>query len=807
MKGKGGKGGRATETVPAAAQAALRQALALHQSGRLEAARPLYRQALAAAPRWGEALHMAGVLELMAGDHAAAARLLGKAAPMLPADAGLQSNLGTALQKLGRAREALACHRRAVELEPSSHINHYNLGNALMEAGKDAEAAECFRRAVALHPDHVRSLNNLGLVLRASGDLAEAEENFRRALTIDPDFAAAHANLGSALAALDRREEALPHLRRAVALAPDQADNHFNLGNALSGDAAEASACFRRAVDLRPGWAAAHLALGRACFSLGSLEEAADHLARAAEHDPAMGAAHTDLGVVLHRLGALPEAVECHRRALRLRWNEGETCFRLAGLLLEVGQRAEAMEMLERALAADPGHAGALSQLYHSRQQICRWDDLAELEGRIRDLAARGTDDFVPFAMIAMGADLPLLQASARAMWRGLPPPASRTRLPAEGRRLRLGYLSADFREHPVAHMIQGLISCHDRRRFEVIGYSIGRDDGGPMRRRLEQRFDRFVDLLHLDDRAAAARIADDGIDILVDLMGHTLDSRPGILAARPALVQVNYFGFPAGMGSACLDYILADRVVIPPEHEQWYDEKVARLPFCFMPFDGERRAAHRPTRSDCGLPEEAFVFCAFHAAYKITPAVFDVWMRLLTALPHAVLWLLTPSDEARANLLREAAARGVEADRLIFAARVPPAEHLARLALADLYLDVTPYNAHTTAAEALGMGLPVLTTLGRIYAARVAASLLGAVGLSELIAGDLAEYEFLARDLARDPARMSALRARLTAVRETSPPFDVERLTRNAEAAFLRMAEIAGAGEGPRSFDLEPAP
>jgi predicted O-linked N-acetylglucosamine transferase (SPINDLY family) len=359
-------------------------------------------------------------------------------------------------------------------------------------------------------------------------------------------------------------------------------------------------------------------------------------------------------------------------------------------------------------------------------------------------------------------------------------------------RRIRVAYVSADFRDHPVSHLLVGVLERHDKQRFETLGVSLRAGDGGEISQRITAAFDRLIDATVLSDQEIAELLRELEVDIAVDLMGFTDGARPGIFAHRAAPVQVNYLGYAGTLGAEYIDYVLADEVVIPPGQERWYAEKVIRLPHCFLPNDDKRAIGPIPSREQAGLPARGMVFCAFTNAYKINPPVFDIWMRLLREVPQSVLWLRGMGAEARTNVLREAAVRGVEAQRLVFAPHVASmAEHLARHQLADLYLDTLPYNAHSTTCDALWAGVPVITCVGRTFASRVAASALTAVGLPELITQDLQEYEHRAVQLAREPERLRELRQRLAAQRQRSPLFDTHTYCQHLEGAYLEMHRL----------------
>jgi protein O-GlcNAc transferase len=354
--------------------------------------------------------------------------------------------------------------------------------------------------------------------------------------------------------------------------------------------------------------------------------------------------------------------------------------------------------------------------------------------------------------------------------------------------------------------VIAGLIEQHDRRRFDVIGYSCGSDDANAIRSRLAGAFDRFVDIRETSDRRAAELIQADAVDILIDLTGYTAYGRTAVLAHRPAPLQASYIGYSGTMGADFIDYIIVDRFLVPPDQQPFFSERLVHLPDCYLCTDDKREVPERtPTRAESGLPEAGFVFCCFNNAFKITPAFFDVWRRLLRAVPGSVLWLLDANPLARANLAREATARGVAPERIVFAPRRPVAEHLARHRLADLFLDTLPYNAHVTTCDALWAGLPVLTCAGHTFAGRVAGSLLHAIGLDELVTPTLDEYEALARRLACEPQLLAQLRARLLQNRQTHALFDTARFTRNIEAAYQQMWETWKAGRPPAAFSVSP--
>jgi predicted O-linked N-acetylglucosamine transferase (SPINDLY family) len=460
---------------------------------------------------------------------------------------------------------------------------------------------------------------------------------------------------------------------------------------------------------------------------------------------------------------------------------------------------AEALTSCEHALALEPDHAKALGMAADLALKTCDWTRLSRFTGDLRQLPNL-------FLCLHYFADpeLALHRAqnciAAQNSIAALVPPAFRP-LAAARRPIQVAYLSADFREHAVASLIAGLIEQHDRSRFEITGISFGPDDGSAMRKRLAAAFDRFYDVRQTSDWETARLIAGRQTGIAVDLQGYTEHARPDILAYRPAPVQISYLGYPGTTGASYIDYVIADPVVLPFDQQPWYTEKIIHLPDCYQANSARVAAPQTPQRCEVGLPGEGFVFCCFNNAWKIGPPVFDVWMRLLRLLDGSVLWLLENNSLAAANLRREASARGIDPARLVFAPLLGQPWHLARHRLAGLFLDTLPYNAHTTASDALWMGLPLVTCQGRAFAGRVAASLLHAIGLPELVATSLADYEALALRLASDPALLAAIRRKLAENRTSCALFDIDRFRCHIEAAYQQMVDIFQRGEPPRSF------
>jgi protein O-GlcNAc transferase len=789
-------------------------------------------------------LHYAmGNLAASLARHAAAAASFERALALRPDLVEAHNNLGVALRALGRFDAAAASFAKALALKPKEALLHYNLGNALASLDRQEGAIECYRQALALEPTHAGAAINLGTALARLGRHDEALRSFRQAQALAPGLAETANNIGNALTALERHDEAVASFEEALRLRPDYAEACRNLGRALMKMERpdRALAAFERGLALEPNHAGAHHDQGIVLAALGRYEAAAASFERAAALDPDQAATYLELGNALAALCRYDQAIQSYERALTIEPGRVEAENGIGIALTAAHQPAAAIKRFERALAIAPGHGDALNNLANAltmlklyepalvsyeralsakpalanaavmavatKRHLCDWRGIEAAEARLGEQVEAIGLPVAPFPLLAIADDPALHLAAARRYWARLTAavPSAAPPSPPPHQKLRLGYLSADFHEHATAYLMAGLFESHDRSRFDVFGFSHGADDGSAMRQRLAKAFDGFFDVRAESDDAVARRIRELEIDILVDLKGHTTDNRLSILARRPAPIQVHYIGYPGTLGGDAVDYLLVDPFVVPPEQQRFYAEKLVHLPGCYQVNDRRRAAAAAvPSRGTAGLPEAGFVFCCFNNSYKITPPVFALWMRLLDQVPGSVLWLLADNPGATANLRRTAEARGIAAERLVFAERRPLAEHLARHRLADLFLDTLPYTAHTSASDALWMGLPLLTCAGHSFAARVAGSLLHAVGLPELIVGDFGAYEALALALARDPARLGEIRRQLERARDASPLFDTGLLSRQIESAYRAMWRIHKRGEAPRPFAVE---
>ena len=647
------------------------------------------------------------------------------------------------------------------------------------------------------------------LALIDAQDFGGAERRLRDALGLAPRSVSILANLSVVLAHQDKVDEALSFAERATAVDPHNIEALLVVAgcHARKKQHDAALAACDRIIAAEPRLAEIHNNRAIALKGLHRHEEALAACDQAIALQPGLADAHHNRGNTLAHLGRHDDALRACDEALRLKPDLAEALVARGNVHVRLGRYDAAFADFDRAFAIKPELSHLEGNRLHAKMHMCDWRDFDRECARLLSSIDAARPASVPFPLLAIGSSPVQQRRCAEIYAAEHRPNPSRRRWsgePYRHPRIRIAYLSPDFREHPLAYLTAGMYGAHDRARFEITAIAFGPPDDSEMRRRLERSFDRFIDVRTQADREVAALLRDMEIDIAIDLCGYTRHFRPAILAERPAPVQASYLGYPGTMGAPHIDYLIADRTVIPPDQRAAYAEAIAYLPDSFMANDAEREIATAPTRADAGLPARGFVFCCFNNSYKLTPAVFDVWMRLLAGVDGSVLWLSRAGDTAADNLRREAAHRGIAAERLIFAPKVARiADHLARVGLADLFLDTLNYNAHSTAADALWAGVPVVTCAGQTFASRVAASLLNAVGLPDLTTASLPAYEALALRLARDGDRLAALRRQLAGNRTTFPLFDTARFTRHIEAAYLAMWERAQRGEAPQDLSI----
>ena len=787
----------------------LQQALALQRTGDLTRAERLYIQAETLDPADVSVPFLLGGLRLQQGRSAEALVDFDRAIALKPDYADAHSSRGVALIFMRRFEESLRCFDRTLVLDPNLADAHVARGRVLRELKRFAEALESYDKAIALRPLQPELFYNRGMVYLELQRREEALADFDRALGLKADYVDAWNARGGTHYALGRFGEALASFDRAIALRPRFAAVHHNRGLALQTLARpeDALASYDRALELRPDSPEVWNDRGFALKTLNRPQEALASFERTLAFTPHHAGALHNRGSTFWDLNRFDDALADFDRALAIAPDSPWTLHNRGNLLWESKKLLEpALRDLVRTVQLDPHYAYARGELLHLKMYGGDWQGLEEDILAIERGVRNGEKAIKPFMYQAISDSPADLHACAKVYASREYPPAAEVCMKTVRRpgKIRLGYVCGEFRMHATALLSAGLYEAHDKDRFQVTAFNTGAGDDSPMRRRLAAAFDDFVDISALDAKSAASRVADAEIDILVNLNGYYGSHRMDVFAHRPAPVQVNFLGFPGTLGAPYVDYIVADKVVIPEQERQFYSEQVVYLPGSYQVNDSRREVPEAEAdRARFGLPETAFVYCYFNHNYKLAPATFARWMSILRQTDGSVLWLLQSSEPFAGNMRRAAERHGVAGSRLIYAPVLGQREHLARLPLGDLFLDSHPCNAHTTASDALWMGLPLLTYYGNCFSGRVATSLLRAVGLPELVAESPQDYEARAVALARDPALLQSLRRKLAGSRSSALLFDTARFTRHIEAAYMAMFDTWQRGQAPKSFSV----
>nr|AAR38498.1 TPR repeat protein [uncultured marine bacterium 583] len=721
-----------------------------------------------------------------------------------------QINSVIALYSNGQIQEALD----AVEALTTDYPNEpllFNISGVCYKAvGELDEAVKSFEKALAIKPDYTEVNYNLGLTLQELGRLDAAVKSYEQALDIQPDYAEAHNNLGITLKELGQLDAAVQCYEKALAINPDYAEAHNNLGNALKDlnqlDAAVKS--YEKTLAINPDYAEAHNNLGNVLKDLGQLDAAVKCYEKTLAINPDYAEAHNNLGNVLQDIDQLDAAVKCYEKALAINPDFAEAYSNRGNVLKDLNRLDEALVSYESAIAIKPDIDFILGDLLHTKMHLCIWDDLAHRLHELTEKINNGEKALDPFALLAL-IDDPEVQKKTAEIYANEKYPQSHVlskigRYPKH-KKIRIGYFSADFHNHPTMHLMAELFECHDKDCFELIAFSFGPDKQDQWRKRVFLCFDQFVDVRLKSDREISLLARKMEIDIAVNLGGYTQDSRTGIFAMSAAPIQVSYLGYPGTMAADYMDYLIADHTLIPEEKQHHYSEKIVYMPNSYQVNVSKRSVSETSLlRYELGLPNTGFIFCCFNNSYKITPSTFTGWMRILKAVEDSVLWLFENNNNTAKNLKKEAIKFGINEDRLVFAKYMPVEDHLNRIKQADLFIDTLPYNAHTTASDALRMGIPVLTCIGSSFASRVAASLLNAVNLPELITTTQEQYESFAIELATKPEKLKIIKDKLVDNLPTAPLHDTLLFTRHLESAYLTMYEKYQQGLDPDHIYVE---
>ena len=776
--------------------AVLKRALQLLQENKLDGAEQSLNDILQRQPDCFAALDLLVVVLMRLGRHAEAERHVISALGVNPRADTTLNNYGLILKTLNRRNEALERFSEALAVNPANALTWNNRGTVLNDLARYDDAIADFDKALALDAEFLHAYCSKGNSLSRLGRHDAAFAAYDRALSIKPDLADAWVGRGNVLLDLKRHHEAFAAFDKCLALQPSFAEAWAGRGNALYdlNRHAEALAAYDKALALRPDLADAWVGRGNGLAELKRYDDAFAAYDKALALKQDMADAWNGRGNVLGNLKRYDEAVNAYDRALEFNPGLVEAWFGRGNALFSRKRYGEAFAAYDKTFTLNPRLISLEGLRLHAKLHSCDWNNYDSECSRLVESVRNQNVSSQPFEFLAIPSS-PSDQQTCAKLWVASKFPPSGEPIWRGERyhhdRIRVAYLSADFHQHPTSYLMAEMFERHDKSRFEITAISCGSDDGSAMRKRLKTAFERFIDARSQGDDEIAAQITALEIDILVDLKGFTDESRTAVLSRKPAPIQVNYLGYPGTMGTPYIDYIIADRTLIPDEEVEFYSEKVAFMPNSYQVNDAKRAISDRAfTRLELGLPPAGFVFCCFNNNYKISPHIFDCWMQILKQVDASVLWLLESNPVAASNLRQQAAAAGVNAERLIFAKSMPLSEHLARHRAADLFLDTLPYNAHTTASDALWAGLPLLTCLGDTFAGRVAASLLTAIDLPELIATSPDAYERMAVDYARHPEKLAVIKRKLDANRLTAPLFDAGLFTKHLEAAYVAMHE-----------------
>lgn len=789
----------------------IEKGLDLYKKGNFSAAKIIYEQVLSKNARHFDALHLLGIIAAQEGKYSKASELLEKALTVNPNHIYALNNRANALQNLNRIDEAIASYDKAIKVNPLFIDAYFNRGNALLKLNRFEEAIVSYDKVIVINPDYAEAYFGRGNAFKTLNRLNEAISDFEKTIALNPNHAQAYNNCGVVHQKANRIDKAIACYEIAIANKPDYFESLNNLGTILEeqGCFNEAITCYDKAIQSNQLYADAYFNRGNALQKLNRLDEAIESYDKVIEMNPEYSEAYFSRGNAMKSLMRDYEAIADYEKTIHLKPGHVQAHNNLGNSLREIHRLVEAIDCYEKVIAINPNYEFVYGIKINVQLQLCDWRDLYLQIDLLKSNLEKKREISSPFPVLSLTDNLELQSlASSIYVNKKYPKSSSLDHFVKNDpyRKIRIGYYSADFHNHATAYLMAELFEYHDKAKFEIYGFSFGPNLNDEMRQRLSVCFDGFFDVRNKSDIQVAQQSRDLGIDLAVDLKGFTHGSRTGIFANRCAPIQVNYLGYPGTMGASYIDYIIADKTLIPQQAQQHYFEKVAYLPNSYQVNDSKRKISYKTsTRKELELPDSGFVFCCFNNSYKILPFVFDTWMRIMKAVEGSVLWLLEDNAAASNNLRKEAEDRGIDAKRIVFAKRIRLEEHLARQRNADLFIDTFPCNAHTTASDALWAGLPVLTCMGESFASRVAGSLLYAIGLPELVTETQSDYEALAIELGNNPDKVKAIKQKLEKNRLTTPLFDTPQFTKNIEAAYTKMYERYHSDLPPDHIYIEP--
>ena len=779
--------------------------------GSLEESVKIFKIAIEIKPDYAEAHNNLGLTLMQLNQIDSATDSFKAAIAIIPLYAEAHNYLGVALKKLNQFEEASESYQKAIAIKPEFAEAHNNLGNVLKSLGRFKEAVKSYKSTLLIKPNFVEAHNNLGSIFKDLKQFDSAIKCFKRAIAIKPSFVEAYYNLGLTLIDLEHFDEAVKYFKDALVIKSDYVEVHNNLGNALKSleKRYEAIESYEKALIIRPDYAEAHNNLGVTLMSLGQWTLALECLKKALNINPDYAFANNNYGSVLKHFGKFNDSTKFYEKALSIKPDFFEAHHNLGNALKYLKRHDESLLSYERSFALNPNAEYVLGNIIHSKLHLCIWDDLLSYCGELIKKINNKEKAINPFALLAL-IDDPELHKKAAEIYINDKYPKNYD-LPKidqypRHKKIRIGYFSADFRAHPVGNLTAELYEIHDRSQFEVYAFSFGPDTNDEVNIRIKAGVDYFHDVSLNSHKEIVMLSRSIELDIAIDLGGFTQDTRTGIFAMQAAPIQINYLGYSSTMGADYMDYIIADRTLIPKNKQKYYSEKIVYLPDSFMVNDTKNKKTIKEfTRKEIGLPAKGFVFCCFNHHYKITPLIFTSWMQILSKVDDSILWLSDGNKTGINNLKKEAEKNGINKNRLVFAPRLDLREdHLNRIKLADLFLDTLPYNAHATTSDALQVGLPVLTCIGKSFASRVAASLINSVDLPELITSTQEEYEALAIELATDPLKLNTIKEKLNNNLLISPLYNTPQYTKYLEKTYLEIYERCHSGLEPDHIYLE---
>ncbi|MBF0101639.1 MAG: tetratricopeptide repeat protein [Desulfobacterales bacterium] len=815
----------------------LNQALQYQQSGQLEQAKVIYEAMLKKQPLHASCLHLLGYLYYQCGERERGIMNIRQAIRVNPNDPMFYNNLGIIYHETGRIDQAIDCFQKCLELKPDYAKAALNLGNVYRDTGRIAQAIEYYHRAVSIQPDYFEAYHNLGMTLQSQKKYSEAIECYTKAIQLNPNPAETYNCLGTAYLDTDHINDALACFGQAIRLNPNLSNVYINIGNAYqrSGDIMRAIQWYQQAIDanpsnvqaycnlgaiylhqgniqeaicsceqaikLYPNFVEAHTNLGNAYYIMGELNQAVTCYEKAIQLNPKFGQAYNNLGNTQKQLGQINKAITSYQQALSINPHDVEALFNLGTAYQDIHESEQAISCFQQALHLNPNLGDAVAQLAHQLRMVCAWEELDSIDDQL-DIVTQDSFELgittpeTPFMSLCRHMDsqrdyriASSWSSAISNRFKSLSLNVDFAKRKVKPYPLTIGYLSNNFHNHPTSYLILGLLNLHNRSRFQINCYAYGNNDHSEQRERIQQACDGFTDLNALSYSEAAKRIYDDGVDILVDLVGYMKGNRIGICALRPAPIQVRYLGLAGTTGADFFDYLITDSRVTPPEDASNYSEKFVYMPYCYQVNTYSQFQSHQTySRRELGLPEHSFVFSSFNQSYKIDENVFASWIRILHAVSGSVLWLFRKNRLAESNLKKYAAKHGIDPDRLIFADPMEKKNHIVRLGFADLVLDTWIINGAATTSDALWAGVPVITLTGRHFASRMSSSILSAIGLSECIAKTSDEYENIAISLAQSPAQLTNLKKQLFDHRTTYPLFNTRLFCDYLEIGYEHM-------------------